>query len=72
LSYDQSSDVKGPLAVSVTNIPTRGESPCRGQPHGATDLQDGSLDVVGVIVGHHYERRLLGELIDSLKLAAAP
>jgi tetratricopeptide (TPR) repeat protein len=54
--------------VSVTNIPTRGESPGRGQPHGATDLQDGPLDDVGVIVGRHHERRLLGALIDSLKV----
>jgi DNA-binding CsgD family transcriptional regulator/tetratricopeptide (TPR) repeat protein len=31
-------------------------------------LQDGSLDDVGVIVGRHHERRLLGGLIDSLKV----
>ena len=54
--------------MSVTNIPTRGESPGRGQLHRATDLQDGSLDDVGVIVGRHHERRLLGGLIDSLKV----
>jgi hypothetical protein len=54
--------------VSVTNIPRRGESPGRVRLHRATDLQDGSLDDVGVVVGRHPERRLLGGLIDSLKV----
>jgi hypothetical protein len=48
------------MAVSVTNIPRRRESPGRGQLHRTTDLQDGSLDDVGVVVGRHHERRLLG------------
>jgi hypothetical protein len=64
----QSSDVKGPIEASFTNIRRSGESPGRGQLHKATDLQDGSsFDDVGLIVGCHHERRLLGALIDSLK-----
>jgi hypothetical protein len=54
--------------VSVTNIPRWGESLGRGQLHRATDLQDGSLDDVGVIVGRQYERRLPSRLIDSPKV----
>ncbi|HZA32820.1 MAG TPA: ATP-binding protein, partial [Propionibacteriaceae bacterium] len=68
LSHDQSSDVKGPKAVSVTNIPRRRESRGRGALHKATDLHDGPLDDVGLIVGRDHERRILGGLIDSLKV----
>jgi hypothetical protein len=55
-------------AVSVTNISKRGESPARGPLHRATDLRDGSFDDVGLIVGRDHERRLLGGLIDSLRV----
>jgi DNA-binding CsgD family transcriptional regulator len=54
--------------VSVTNILRRRESPGRGTPHNATDLHDDPLDDVGLIVGRDHERRLLGGLIDSLKV----
>jgi DNA-binding NarL/FixJ family response regulator len=54
--------------VSVTNISKRGESPARGPLHRATDLRDGSFDDVGPIVGRDHERRLLGGLIDSLRV----
>jgi DNA-binding CsgD family transcriptional regulator len=36
--------------------------------HRATDLHDGSLDDVGLIVGRDHERRLLGGLIDSVRV----
>ena len=68
LSYDQSSDVKGPKAVSVTNILRRSESPGRGTLHNATDLHNDPLEDVGLIVGRDHERRLLSGLIDSLKV----
>jgi hypothetical protein len=68
IDHDQSSDVKGPKAVSVTNIRRRRESQGRGAHHKATDLHDGPLDDVGLIVGRDHERRILGGLIDSPKV----
>jgi DNA-binding CsgD family transcriptional regulator len=56
------------MAVTVTNISGRGERSGRGQLHRARDLLDGSPDDIGVMVGRHHERRLLGGLIDSLKV----
>jgi DNA-binding CsgD family transcriptional regulator len=54
--------------VSVTDISRRGEGSGRGPLHRATDLHDSSLDDVDLMVGRDHERRLLGGLIDSLRV----
>ena len=56
-------------AVSITELPRRGESPvARGPHYRAKTFKDGYLDNAGVMVGREHERHLLGGLVESLNV----